>query len=56
MNKGFCIICGKMILIGEPTMFTKPKGYRTKWFHTSCWRNIRQKFEESPKEIETKES
>ena len=55
MNKGYCIICGKMILPGEPTLWTKPKGYRTKYFHTECFNKIRQKFEDSPKEMERKE-
>ena len=43
MNKGYCIICGKMILPGEPAMDVKPKRGRTKWFHTECLKEEQKK-------------
>lgn len=55
MSKGFCIICGKMILPGEPTLWTKPKGRRTKYFHTECFQQVKQKFNNSQKEIARKD-
>ena len=56
MNKGYCIICGKIILPGEPTLWSKPKRGKTKYFHTECFNKIQQKFDDSPKQIETKQS
>ena len=56
MNKGYCIICGKMILPGEPTNWVKIKRMKTRYWHTECFKKVQQKFDDSPKEIETKHS
>ena len=55
MNKGYCIICGKMILHGERTLWVKPKRCKTRHFHTECLDKVKQKFDNSQKEIARKE-
>lgn len=47
MNKGFCIICNKMILPGEQAQWVQPKRSRSKkWYHTECLEKERKELSE----------
>ena len=47
MVKGYCIICNKMILPGEPAQWVKQKGNRAKkWYHTECLEKERKELSE----------